>query len=267
MPLAKYLGAPILLTPKNSLSRETLSEIKRRGATKVIILGGEGAVSKNVESTLQKQGLKTVRLAGDTRYGTAVEIANNMDYKPTEVFFACAGGFADALSAGAAAALKSAPIIYLGKDGELNAETKAYLEQLKKKNCVKQAYVIGGTGVISDSMMNKAASALGLKSGTTVKRIYGVNRYETCLAVNNTFNSLFTGKEICVSTGRNFPDALAGGVYAAEKKAFMLLADGAVSAKQQTFLTKNKGSQVTAFGGNGAVSDSLLGSIAKLAGK
>ncbi|MBQ1904616.1 MAG: leucine-rich repeat protein, partial [Ruminococcus sp.] len=265
VPLAKYLGAPILLTPKNSLSSETLTEIKRRKATKVIILGGYGAVSKNVESALQKQGLKTVRLAGDTRYGTAVEIANNMDYKPTEVFFACAGGFADALSAGAAAALKSAPIIYLSKDGELNAESKAYLEQLKKKGCVKKAYVIGGTGVISDEMMNKAASALGLKSGSTMKRIAGANRYETCLEVNKQFASLFTGKMICVSTGKTFPDALAGGVYAAEKKAFMLLADSAVSEKQKTFLAKHKGSTMAAFGGEGAVSSSLFSSICKAA--
>ena len=265
VPLARYLGAPILLTPKNSLSAETLSEIKRRNATKVIILGGEGAVSKNVESALQKEGLKPIRLAGSSRYGTAVEIAKNMDDAPKEIFFACAGGFADALSAGAAAALKSAPIIYLGKDGDLNAETKAYLQQLKKKGCVKNAYVIGGAGVISDSMMSKAASALGLKAGTAVKRIAGANRYETCLAVNNTFSSLFTGKMICVSTGRNFPDALAGGVYAAENKALMMLADDAVSANQKAFLTKKKGSVVTAFGSTGAVSDELLGSIAKLA--
>ena len=265
VPLAKYLGAPILLTPKNSLSSETLTEIKRRKATKVIILGGEGAVSTTVESALQKEGLNIVRLAGGTRYGTAVEIANNMDYKPTEVFFACAGGFADALSAGAAAALKSAPIIYLSKDGELNAESKAYLEQLRKKGCVKNAYVIGGTGVISDAMMNKAASALGLKSGSTVKRLAGDNRYETCLEVNKQFESLFTGKMICVSTGKTFPDALAGGVYAAEKKAFMLLADSAVSEKQKTFLAKHKGSTMAAFGGEGAVSSSLFSSICKAA--
>ena len=45
----------------------------------------------------------------------------------------------------------------------------------------------------------------------------------------------------------------------------MMLADDAVSANQKAFLTKKKGSVVTAFGGTGAVSDELLGSIAKLA--
>ena len=265
VPLGKYLGAPILLTPKNKLSQEALVQIKNRKASKVIILGGYGAVSKNVESALQKQGLKTVRLAGSNRYGTAVEIAKNMDYKPTEVFFACAGGFADALSAGAAAALKSAPIIYLSKDGELNAESKAYLEQLRKKGCVKNAYVIGGTGVISDSMMKKAAAMLGLKSGSTVKRLAGDNRYETCLEVNKQFSSLFTGKMVCVSTGKTFPDALAGGVSAAENKAVMLLADSVVNTRQKEFLAKKKANTMAAFGGKGAVSDDVFLSVCRAA--
>lgn len=263
VPLARYLGAPILLTSKNSLSSEALSEIKRRGATKVIILGGNGAVSKTVEQALIKENLKIVRLSGSTRYDTAVEVANNMDSAPTEIFFASTNGFADALSVSAAAALKSAPILYLNKNGELDSKTKAYLENLKKKKCVKKAYVIGGTGVISDEMMSKAASALGLKVGSTMKRISGTNRYETCLAVNNSFANLFTGKKICVSTGRNFPDALAGGVYAAENKAFMLLTDTSLSKQQTDFLGNKKGSSFVIFGGFGAVSDGLLQKITK----
>ena len=258
VPLAKYIGSPILLTPKNSLSKDALAEIKQREARKVIILGGEGAVSKNVENALKKEGLKTVRLAGSNRYGTAVEIAKNMDDEPKEVFFVSAGGFADALSAGAAAALKSAPMIYLGKDGNLNADSKAYLDQLGKKGCVKKAYVIGGTGVISDAMMKKAASALGLKAGTTVQRIAGSDRFETCLAVNKTFKSLFTGRMICVSTGLDFPDALAGGFYAAENKAFMLLVGNTPGAAQRTFLSGRNNYSMTVFGGTGAVNEGLL---------
>ena len=263
VPLARYIGSPILLTSKNSLSSEALDEIKRRGATKVIILGGKSAVSESVEQALKKEDLKTVRLSGSSRYSTAVEVAKCMDDEPTEIFFASANGFADALSVSAAAALKSAPILYLNKDGELDSNTKAYLENLKKKKCVKAAYVIGGSGVISDAMMNKTATALGLKSGTTMKRISGSNRFETCLAVNNSFASLFTGKKICVSTGRNFPDALAGGVYAAENKAYMLLTDTALSKKQSDFLAKKKGCSFVAFGGYGAVSDELMSKITK----
>ena len=256
VPLAKYLGAPILLTSKNSLSSEALSEIKRRKATKVIILGGEGAVSKNVENKLKRTGFKTVRLAGTTRYGTAVEIAENMDSAPTEIFFASANGFADALSVSSAAAIKSAPILYLNKDGKLDSKTKQYLQKLRGK--VKKAYVIGGEGVISNNMMKQAAAALGLKSGSTVKRIWGQDRYETCIAVNKTFSAIYTGKKICVATGRNYPDALAGGVYAAQQKACILLADSEPNKTQKKYLAKKSKWIFTALGGTGAVSEELF---------
>ena len=263
VPLARYLGAPILLTPKNSLSQQALFQIRNRKATKVVILGGEGAVGKDVEDALKKEGLTTVRVAGSNRYGTAVEIAKNMKDAPTEVFFAYAGGFADALSAGPAAAQKGAPILHLGKDGGLNAETKAYLEQLRKKGCVKNAYVIGGTGVISDPMMKKAAAMLGLKSGTTVQRIAGENRYETCLEVNGKLGDSFSGEMICFSTGLDFPDALAGGVFAAENRSPIMLTDKKLNDQQKKVLRSRSQTVLVAFGGEGAVSAELLGSICK----
>ena len=243
---------------------ETLAEIKRLGAKNVIILGGEGAISKDVEKTLKKQGLKTRRLAGKTRFETATTIAEKLNDAPTDVFFVYAFNSADALSVSTVAALKDAPIIYLSTKGDLNADTAAYLAKLREKGCVKNAYVIGGDGVISNAMMKNVATALGLKSGKTVVRVAGANRYSTCVEVNNKFKDVLTGTGICVAKGLDFPDALAGGVYAAKTRQALFLADGKkLQDVQGTYLKGKNAAKITVFGGTGAVPDDLVKLIAQ----
>ncbi len=256
---AAALDAPILLTGKDSLPQETLGEIKRLGATNVKILGGTGAISKNVEITLQKQGLETERIAGQTRFETATKIAAKLNKKPTEVFLVYGMNYADALSVSTVAAIKKAPIIYLTKDGELDKDTAAYLKSIK--GSVKNAYVIGGKGVISDAMMKKAGDTLGLKMNNTIIRIPGSDRYATCVAVNNKFKSVLTGNAICIAKGLDFPDALAGGVFAAKNKAPLFLADNDLSKEQSKYLKTKKASQLYVFGGANAVPNSLVQKI------
>ena len=261
----RYNEVPILLTKKNSLPDETLAEIKRLGAAYVTILGGEGAVSEAVEKKLKKEGLEIYRIAGKNRFETATKIANGIEYAPKDVFFVYYNNYADALAAGAAAAAKKAPILYLKTNGEIDADTAAYLKELKNKNCVKNAYVIGGEGVISDEMANKAAKALGLEKAT---RVAGKDRFETCLAVNKKFASDMYGNMVCAATGMDFPDALSGGVYAALNKAPLLLVNSKdktskLSENQTAYLKTKAAGNIVAFGGTGAVSDKYLEEIAK----
>ena len=266
VPLAKAYNAPILLTTTKSLPAETLAEIKRLKATNVIILGGEGAISKAVETTLKNNGLKTERIAGTSRFETATKIAEKLaeknSNKPKEIFFVYAYNFADALSASTVAAVKGAPVIYLQTKGEIDKATAAYLADVK--GSVKQAYVIGGTGVISDAMMKSAATALGLKSGSTVRRIAGANRYGTCVEVNKTFADSMPGTALCIATGADFPDALAGGVFAAAKSAPLFLVNNAAKKLDDTqtaYLKTKQAKQFFVFGGTGAVSDNTVNQV------
>ena len=258
--LASKLGAPILLTAKDSIDANTLAEIKRLGATNVKILGGKGAVSEKVVQALINNGIKKdkiERIAGDSRYSTATAIAEKLSSAPTDVFFVVGDNYADALSVSTVAAIKTAPVIYLTTSGSLNADTAKYLAKIKGK--VKNAYFIGGAGVISDDMMKKAYTALGLSSG---KRIFGSNRYETNIKINKTFASVLTGKSVCVATGNDFPDALAGGVFAAKQKAPMLLVASSLTSSQSTYLKSKGADTVYVFGGKSAVSTSLAIKIA-----
>ena len=125
---------------------------------------------------------------------------------------------------------------------------------------MKNAYVIGGEGVISNDMMKKAASALGLSKAV---RVAGANRYSTCVEINKKFASVLTGKSICAATGLNFPDALAGGVFAAKNKMPLFLADNTLSDEQSGYLKNKKASKLYVFGGSGAVPNKLIQSISK----
>ena len=265
VPLASKLNAPILLANVKSLPKETTNAIEFLGAKNVIILGGEGVISNEVEKTLTDNKLTVKRLAGEKRFGTATAIAAELNEAPEEIFFVYAFNSADALSVGGVAAAKNAPIIYLTTKGKLNEDTAAYLEKVKGK--VKKAYVIGGEGVIDKDMMKQAGDALGLTAGKTITRVAGANRYGTCVEVNNTFKDVLTGEGICVAKGLDFPDALAGGVYAAKTKQALFLADGnKIQDIQAEYLKGKKAASLTVFGGTGAVSDNLVKVIAEACG-
>ncbi len=268
--LAKAMNAPILLTNLKELPQETLAEIKRLKATNVVILGGPGAVGTEVEKALTDNNLTVERIAGASRFETATKIAEKMqklnkDKAPEDVFFVYYNGFADALSVSTVAAAKGAPVIYLQTNGDLDAETAAYLAKIKGK--VKNAYVIGGDGVISDAMMNKAGTALGL----TPTRVFGADRFATCVAVNEKFAGVLNGKMLCVATGMDFPDALAGGVFAALNKAPLFLINGKenplkLSDSQKSYLGSKEPQNLYVFGGTGVVSDSHVQTVADACG-
>ena len=262
--LAKAYNAQILLTDANSLPADTLNEIKRLGAKNVIVLGGSGSVSAAVQQALISNGLTVTVVKGSSRFATAVEIAKQTQKQtgktPTEIFFVSSEKFADALSVSAVAATNGSPIIYLPKTGSIDSVTASYLASMKGK--IKKAYVIGGSGVISADVMTVAAKALGLKADSTVIRVKGQTKYETCIAVNQKFAGVLTGKAICVATGENFPDALAGGVFAAINKAPLFLAHGSLSSEQKSYLKSKAPDTIYIFGGKGAVPVDLVKSVA-----
>lgn len=266
VPLATKLNAPILLTDTNKLDDNTLAEIKRLGAKNVIILGGEGVISQKIIDTLISNGINKnniKRFAGATRYATAVTIANELNDTPEEVFFVYGNGFADALSVSTVASRKNAPIIYLTTDGKLNDYTKAYLNKLKTKGCVKKAYAVGGSGVISENMIKQAAAALGVAS---VTRLFGNDRYGTCVAVNTAFKGILSDSSISITTGADFPDALAGGVLAAKNKSPLFLVNSkaaklTLSDVQKKYLKDKAPKKYYVFGGNGAVPEGHLETV------
>ena len=174
-PYAGRLKAPVLLTKTNEIDAGTLAEIERLKAKEVIIIGGVNAVSENVANQLKAKGLKVNRIFGESRYETALKVAeeavNNEVLKSSRIFLCSGISPADALSIASVAA-KNRGIILLTDGNTLIEEAKKYIK------AGVEVKIIGGTSVISDKLEQEIKS-----TGATVERISGNDRYETSIKV------------------------------------------------------------------------------------
>ncbi|APM37722.1 cell wall-binding repeat-containing protein [Clostridium kluyveri] len=80
-PLAYSLNAPILLTNIISTPDEINDEISKLKAKNIYILGGTGTVSQAQENIFKSEGYAVTRIAGATRYDTAIKIADELNNK------------------------------------------------------------------------------------------------------------------------------------------------------------------------------------------
>ncbi len=253
--LAYALDAPILLV-RRELDETTAKEIERLGAENIYILGGEGAVSGSVAAALASVGYNVERIAGEDRFDTAVKIAEKLcelSGAPEEVYFAYSHNYPDALAISGVAAIKGCPVLYISGKGELSESAREFIESTG----VQRAYILGGTGVISaDAESNILAAGIA-----ETERIAGADRMETCMEINAEFADLLTGDAICIATAYNYPDALAGGVFAAINRAPMLLVHTNLSYAQGNFINAADPEKIYIFGGSAAVSNSIEGII------
>ncbi|MDR1564390.1 MAG: cell wall-binding repeat-containing protein [Oscillospiraceae bacterium] len=210
--LAKQCDAPILLTTsKTTLEANVVSTINALNAKNVVIVGGASSVSEDIYEQLEGFSLNVERLAGGNRYQTAIEIAkslkaNGADF--TEVFLADGTNFPDALSVSPVAGILAQPILFTNKADvkNINTDTGDYI----KSAGITTVNVIGGG--ISDAVIDSLKASYEVAN---TKRLSGANRYATAVAINSEYKSIFTGYDITLTTGANFPDALAGSAYAA----------------------------------------------------
>ncbi len=124
-PVAAANDAPILLVRTDSIPEETLSELDRLDPASIVVLGGTRAVSSGVETALRSRYPRTTlaRIAGSDRYETAALISLG-HFAPgvAAAYLAVGSNFPDALTGGAAAAHKSAPVL-LTETAELPTPT------------------------------------------------------------------------------------------------------------------------------------------------
>ncbi|MBK9180752.1 MAG: cell wall-binding repeat-containing protein [Acidimicrobiales bacterium] len=248
-PLAKVLDGPVLLSTvqadravkASSLSPDTLAELQRvlPAGGSVYVLGGPAAVSASVDGQLQGLGYVVSRLAGPTRYDTAVAIANALG-NPTNVILATGTDFPDALSGGAAAA-KIGGAVLLTDGDTIPPATGAYIAG-------KTTYAVGGP----------AAAA-----SPSSEAIVGADRYATAAAVATRWFS--NPSAVGVATGLDFPDALTGGAHIAIRAngPILLTQTTALPAPTDAYLVGKKVPIDVAFvyGGPTAVAASVIQAI------
>lgn len=215
---AANAGGPLLLVTRDGIPTETRAELARLRPQRIYVAGGTAVVSQGVVDALGPYAGsgRALRLAGEDRYGTAAAVAMATFPSGVDVVYLATGlGFADALSAGAAAAAVEGAVL-LSPPDRLPPEIAEAIRTLGPSEVV----LVGGTVALSAGI-EAEVSGLGV---ATIRRISGSNRYTTSAAVSaDTFG--LGVSSVLLATGANFPDALAGAAAAGELGVPLLLTE------------------------------------------
>ncbi|HVM13537.1 MAG TPA: cell wall-binding repeat-containing protein [Egibacteraceae bacterium] len=239
--LAGVAKGPLLLTPTGSLHPATAEELRRLQPEVVYVVG---RLTGSVEAAVTGLGLATERLRGESRYDTAFAIAGraaDLGAETSTVLVASGEGFPDALAATPLAAALRYPILLSPKHSG-----HARLADQVAALGAERTLVIGGPGALPDDAV---AGLPGLE------RLAGADRTTTAAAVATRARTLgLTGPPV-IASAANFPDGLAGGVYAGAARRAPLLTTGRaqLATPVMNWLMAHRPPLVSTAGGQAAI--------------
>ncbi|MGB6778408.1 MAG: S8 family serine peptidase [Planococcus citreus] len=186
------------------------------------------------------------RLAGSSRYDTAVAISKAGWSSASTVIIATGTDFPDALAGGPLAYKENAPIL-LTKGDALHPAAAAEIRRLKPG----KAILLGSNGALSATVEQQVGQLVN-----SVERIGGKTRYETAALIAKKI----TSDRAIVSNGQNFPDVLSVSPYAAKNGIPILLTrTGTLPAETKAALAGKDSTIVT--GGTSAVSNAVMAQL------
>ena len=266
--LGGAIGAPILLTAVTSLPSATAAALRQLRATKVIVVGGELAVSASVVGSLQSQGLSVARVAGPDHFATAAAIATDLGPAPVgttggdEHTAIVVSGYSqgDLQSIGPMAFSGPYPVLYSNRAG-LPQSAKDSLTSLG----IDHVIVVGGPLAVPSGVEGMLTSM-----GITSERVGGANALETAAQLANfeIAHLGFATNHVDFARGDDYADALAGGSHAGLVPGPILLTANPTTLGGATaaWLAHQCPSLTTAhvLGGPLAISDAVVSQIQQI---
>jgi putative cell wall-binding protein len=195
------------------------------------------------------------RLSGDDRFATSVKISQEFPAGVERVYIATGYSYADALSAGPAAAAAGGPLL-LTLPTSLPESVRAELVRLKPDEIV----IVGGSSAVSAQVEAAIAKI------APVMRIAGNDRYDTSRKIAQFAFGGSNPTVAYIASGLNFPDALAAGPAAGDAGGPVILVDGAQKSADSALkkLLGDLGVTVVKIaGGTSAVSSGIQSSLAE----
>lgn len=251
---AGRLKSPILLTMRAELPAATRTELTRLAPNQIVVLGGPGAVSTTVETSLRAYSGSVTRIAGVDRFATAAQISARYFAPGAPVAYVATGrSFPDALSAGAAAGRLGGPVLLVDQ-GSIPSVVRNELRRLAPRRIV----VVGGSAVVSDAVL------VALRSYTAggVTRQAGADRFATAAAVSAAAFPRDSARTVHVASGLGFADAVAGVPAAIARGGPLLLtARTWVPPPTATELRRLDPVRVVLLGGEGAIAATVPSEI------
>lgn len=220
---------PVFFVKENSLPTMVGNEILRLEAEEVYILGGPDTISSRVEEEIMalKPSISIKRLAGPTRYETAVEVAKE---NPRDKAILVDGlNFPDALTAQGLAYIKDQALV-LTEPKALPQATKSFLESVTSLD-------IGGG---PNSVGQEVLEDLRLMGLNPDKTFQGPNRFATAAALAEEFVYMKgEPSTVILASGDTYQNALASSILSQRYQApTLLLGSRGVDKSTYDFLTK-----------------------------
>ena len=265
--LSTYLDAPIVMTATEELREETESAIEFLDPNEAIILGGEAAISEDVENALEGHGLEVDRIAGVSRHDTAQLIARRIAEEESEaddevseedvfdnVFIVNGAAPADSLIISPEAARSGVPILQV-RAGDIPEVTEDALVDLGIEN----AHIIGGDAVVGSVVEDELEDLLEGE----LDRTWGEGRFETSAAVAEEF--FLAPENVVIANGVDgLADAMSGGYFGAMKDAPVLYVreDLPIPESVSNYLKEDNGAEdnlehIHILGGEAVVNDDV----------
>ncbi len=250
--LAKSSGkpVPIIITPSASLGTEARALLQRYQIKRVYVAGGGSAVSDRTLSQVRSMGITVSRIAGATRYETAVGIANTMPNRSKTCIVVAGSGYADALSVSPYSYATASPI-FLASSGSLPSVVQSAI----RTGGYTKAIIVGGVNAVP-AQVERQIRSLGVSS---VERWSGATRYQTSRVVAERMvaTGVFSYGGGYVATGESFPDALTAAPWAAEARLpLLLVCDGNLEAVDRVLIQHRDTVRLVSFiGGPHTVSE------------
>ncbi|WP_311433325.1 cell wall-binding repeat-containing protein [Finegoldia magna] len=229
--LAAALNAPLILS-NDQLDSRTSDEIAKLKPKNMYIVGGENALSSNIEESVKSvvNDINIERLKGNDRYETSVKVMEKTkEFVDAEYLLIASGkNFPDALSATSFMADHKALMVL--SDG--NSYPKSNLKEI----------AIGGVNQLP-------------LNGFTGERIAGNDRYQTALAIAK--RSFESNENAILANSKVFADSLSAVSVAKNYKAPIILTDNEnLTQSAKSYLENMK--SVTIVGGEKSVSSNIF---------
>lgn len=229
--LAAALNAPLILS-KDQLDTRTSDEIAKLKPKNMYIVGGETALSSNIEESVKSvvNDINIERLKGNNRYETSVKVMEKTkEFVDAEYLLIASGkNFPDALSATSFMADHKALMVL--SDGD--SYPKSDLKEI----------AIGGVNQLP-------------LNGFTGERIAGKDRYQTSLALAK--KSFENNENAILANSKVFADSLSAVSVAKNYKAPIILTDNENLTQSTKSYLENMNS-VTIIGGEKSVLSNIF---------
>lgn len=160
-PLAARSGRVILLTRPGDVPSETVAALEALAPARILVAGGETAVSRGVEEQLRATAV-VERLGGESRFATAALLVERTIREggfSDRAFLVDGGDFPDALAAGAAVVALGGMLLPVAEGALASSGAVAEVLQRRADGLVRIT-AVGGTAAVSADLLERVERAV-----------------------------------------------------------------------------------------------------------